>query len=250
MSEESRSRFAEVVRARPVDLGLACLLVAAEADPTVDVDAGLAQLDALAAHVDPDSPPVAALRSVLGGFTGDAGDYRRLESSLLHEVLRRRSGLPILLSVVWLEVARRRGIEAAGIGLPGHFVVRVAGEYLDPFSGGAALPAAVLARVDPAALEPAPPEAILLRILANIRAWADGSPERGRVRLWAVELSLLLPRHPLELRRERGVLLVSLGDFLGGAAELDAYAEAVEPASAEAAEAARRQARLARSRLN
>ncbi len=250
MSEASRARFAAVVRSRPVDLGLACLLVAVEADPAVDVEGGLAELDALAAQVDPAQAPVPALRAVLGGFTGDGGDYARLQASLLPEVLRRRSGLPILLSVVWLEVARRRGIDAAGIGLPGHFVVRVAGEYLDPFAGGAALPPTLLARVEPAALAPAEPEAILLRILANIRAWADGSPERGRVRLWAVELSLLLPRHPLELRRERGVLLVSLGDFLGGAAELDAYAEAVEPASTEAADAARRQARLARARLN
>ena len=65
-----------------------------------------------------------------------------------------------------------------------------------------------------------------------------------------MELSLLLPRHPLGLRRERGELLVRTGDHLGGAAELEAWAEVVESADPEAAEAARRGARLARSRLN
>src|SRR5674536_283646 len=96
-----------------------------------------------ARSVDPRRPPVEALRGVLAGFTGDARDYADLRSSLLPEVLRRRAGLPILLSVVWLEVARRCGIPADGIGLPGHFVVRVGDNcvdnYVDPFAGGARL---------------------------------------------------------------------------------------------------------------
>src|SRR5664280_459569 len=140
MSPTSRERFAAVVRTEPVDLGLACLLIAAQADPTLDIRAAQAELDRLARSVDPRRPPVEALRGVLAGFTGDARDYADLRSSLLPEVLCRRAGLPILLSVVWLEVARRCGIPADGIGLPGHFVVRVGDNYVDnyvdPFAGG------------------------------------------------------------------------------------------------------------------
>lgn len=243
----SRQRFAEIVRAQPVDLGLACLLIGAEVEPEMDPQRWLAELDALAAQVDPEAPPVQALRAVLGGFSGSAHDYTELRSSLLHDVLRRRSGLPILLCVVWLEVARRCGMEAAGIGLPGHFVVRIGQEYVDPFTGGASLSGAGLA---PEHLRPWQPEEMLLRILHNIRAWAGRVPDRTRVRLWAVELSLLLPHHLLDLRREHAALLVQLGDFLGGAAELDSYADAVEAGDLSAAATARRDARLLRSRLN
>jgi hypothetical protein len=70
------------------------------------------------------------------------------------------------------------------------------------------------------------------------------------VRLWAVELSLRLPRHPVALRRERGELLVRLGDHLGGAEELETYALVVDGADEPAADAARREARLARAQLN
>lgn len=247
MSDLSRARFAEVVRAEHVDLGLACLLLGAEVDHELDPQPWRDQLDELAAEVDRDRPPVEALRAVLAGFTGDAHDYADLRSSLLHEVLRRRAGLPILLSAVWLEVARRCGIPAYGIGLPGHFVVRVGDVHVDPFAGGAALD---VADIPGQFLRPWRAEEILLRILTNIRVWAARGPERESVRLWAVELSLLLPHHPVELRRERGTLLVAGGDFPGGAGELQAYADAVAAVDAAAAERAQGEARAARARLN
>lgn len=259
MSEASRRRFAQVVRTEPVDLALACLLIGAEVEPGLDPAPHLARLDTLAGQVtrqmagpgDPGSSPGSALRAVLAGFTGDAHDYADLRSSLLHEVLRRRAGLPILLSVVWVEVGRRCGIPAYGIGLPGHFVARVgegAGEeYVDPFAGGAVLDVRGLP-VD--YLRPWPAQEILLRILNNVRAWAGQAQDRAGVRLWAVELSLLLPHHPVELRREHGALLVARGDFPGGAGELEAYADAVAAADPAAADRARRQARMARARLN
>jgi hypothetical protein len=247
VSRESRARFAEVVRAEEVDLGLACLLLAAEADQGLDPAPSLAELDRLAAAVDPRKSPADALRAVLAGFTGDAHDYGDLRSSLLHEVLRRRAGLPILLTVVWLEVARRAGVPAAGIGLPGHFVARIGDDYVDPFAGGAPLDVSALSAED---LRPWQPTETLLRILTNIRVWARQSPDRSATLLWAVELSLLLPRHPVALRLEHGSLLVAGGDFLGGAAQLDAYAEAVAPVDAGAAEKAQHEARAARARLN
>lgn len=89
-----------------------------------------------------------------------------------------------------------------------------------------------------------------MRILNNIRAWAAARPERSDVSLWAVELALLLPSHPARLRYERAQLLVQRGDFLGGSAELDAYADVVAAVDEAAAERVRRQAHAARAMLN
>jgi len=272
VTAESRARFAEVVRAEPVDLATACLLLGAEVEPDLVPAPYLAALDGLAEAASPRvsaaSSPVeraAALATALGeraGFRGSAEDYQDLRSSLLHEVLRRRRGLPILLSVVWLEVAGRLGVPTYGVGLPGHFVVAVgtpAGEsvLVDPYDGGRllGLPAAAeLVRdsgrdLEPAHLSPWSALDILLRVLNNVRQ-LGATVERSRTRLWAVELTLLLPRHPVHVRREHGELLVGMGDFVRGAAELTAYAEAVAPVDPQAAEAALRNARLARARLN
>jgi hypothetical protein len=180
---------------------------------------------------------------VLSPFRGFPEDYDDLRSSLLHEVLRRRRGLPILLSVVWTEVARRCGWPAACLGRPGHVLAAVGDVVVDPFAGGALRPVAPEPVLDA--------NDLLLRVLTNVRALAarqGPSLEAVRTRLWATELSLLLPRHPLALRRERGELLVRSGAFAEGARELELYAE-VEPAE-ESADAARSTARLARARLN
>ncbi|MDY0003198.1 MAG: transglutaminase-like domain-containing protein, partial [Polyangia bacterium] len=70
------------------------------------------------------------------GLRGDQVDYTHPVNSQISKVLERRRGLPILLSVVWMEVGRRAGMPVEGIGLPGHFIVRVGGEggeYADPF---------------------------------------------------------------------------------------------------------------------
>jgi hypothetical protein len=94
---------------------------------------------------------------------------------------------------------------------------------------------------------------VLLRVLNNIRALAVRRPpglEAAALRLWAVELMLLLPRHPVDLRRERGELRVRLGDHLGGAEELETFALLVDTVDQGAATAARREARLARAQLN
>lgn len=264
--------FAAAVRERPVDLGLACALVALAADAKVDVTAELAALDAFAALARPmlagaDSPSeqAEALRQALGeqaGFAGFAEDYADIRASLLPQVLRRRRGLPILLSVVWVEVARRVGVSAYPIALPGHVVVGVGdprGEQVlvDPFYGGRLLSVHDAAERVRAAgvgfrssqLAPTPPTALLLRVLANIRRVAAASDDLP-TRLWAVRLSLTVPGHPEQLRRELGELLGRRGDYVGGAGELEAYAAAVEDGEPAAAATARRAARMLRARLN
>ncbi|GGS90702.1 transglutaminase-like domain-containing protein [Streptomyces chromofuscus] len=284
-SAELRRRFAEEARSERPDLATLCLLVGAQADAALDeagIDAAQVELDRLAGLL-PFRPGGArawaeAMRELLGercGFHGSAADYQRLESSLLHAVLQRRRGLPILLSVVWMEVARRAGAPVYGVALPGHFVVGFGGAtgepsaglsggaeeqvLADPFDAGRVLSGhdtellvvgATGAPLDPSMLAPADPLDVVLRILNNIRAWAAARAERSDVGLWAVELSLLLPSHPARLRYERAQLLLRRGDFLGGAAEFDAYADLVEVVDEEAAERVRGEARAARALLN
>ncbi|MGW4345790.1 MULTISPECIES: transglutaminase-like domain-containing protein [unclassified Streptomyces] len=272
-SAEVLRRFAEEARGERPDLSALCLLVGAAGDGALDedgLDAAQMELDRLAGEL-PYRPggPLAwarALCELLGeryGFGGSAADYQRLDSSLLHEVLRRRRGLPILLSVVWMEVARRAGAPVYGVALPGHFVVGFgpAGEQVlaDPFDGGRVLTGADAellvagatgAPLKPSMLEPADPLDVVLRILNNVRAWAAVRPERSDVALWAVELSLVLPSHPARLRYERAQLLVQRGDFVGGALELEAYADLVSVVDESTAEQVRGQAQAARALLN
>ncbi|WP_055496706.1 transglutaminase-like domain-containing protein [Streptomyces albus] len=290
-----RRRFAEAAREPRPDLALLCLLIGAEAarhgtgarngaqDDTAGqaeytaadrlVDEGQAELDRLAGLLPYERGRTPrqwarALEKLLGdrlGFGGAASDYQRLESSLLPRVLRRRRGLPILLAVVWTEVARRAGAPVYGVALPGHFVVGFGdpgGDHVlaDPFGGGTPLGEEELsalvagatggAPLSAASLQPAGPLETVLRVLNNIRAWAGRRPEQTGVRLWAVELSLLLPHHPGILRFERAQLLVERGDFVGGAREMEEYADVVAAMEPNAAENIRRAARAARARLN
>lgn len=272
-SAELRRRFAEEARSERPDLSTLCLLVGAEADGALDeagMDSAQVALDELAGQLPyrPGGPRAwaVALRELLGeryGFRGCAADYQRLESSLLHEVLRRRRGLPILLSVVWLEVARRAGAPVYGVALPGHFVVGFGPAddqvLADPFDGGRVLTGgdadllvagATGAPLQPSMLTPADPLEVVLRILNNVRAWAAARPERTDVALWALELSLSLPSHPARLRFERAQLLVQRGDFVEGAVELEEYAELISSVDEGAAERVRGQARAARAMLN
>jgi regulator of sirC expression with transglutaminase-like and TPR domain len=249
MTSWSRERFAEVVRTEPADVGLACLLIGCETEPDLDLDGPMAELDALAEQAQPlvrTHGLEEGLRRALGDFGGTARDYEDVRSSLLHEVLRRRRGLPILVSVVWCEVADRLGEVVLPLGHPGHVRVCVGDPLdehvvVDPWRGGIAVD------VEPHPV--LPPVDLLLRVLTNIRLLAarQRTLEAARTQLWATDLSLLLPSHPLELRRDRGELLSRLGDFQGGARLLEDYAGLVDEVEAEKA---LRLARLARSRLN
>ncbi|MEU5288676.1 transglutaminase-like domain-containing protein [Streptomyces sp. NPDC020755] len=284
---ERRRQFAEEARSERPDLALLCLLLGAEAGPVgpaevrpvtpgeavpdpYGIDAAQIELDRLAGLLPYGSRSPAAWASALAGllggrcgFGGSSVDYQRLDSSLLQQVMRRRRGLPILLSVVWIEVARRAGAPVYGVALPGHFVVgfgdREHPVLADPFAGGAPLTGqdaellvtgATGAALEPSMMTPARPLEIVLRILNNVRAWAAARPERTDVALWAVELSLLLPSHPARLRFERAQLLVQRGEFLRGAAEMEEYAKILDGIEPTTAENIRRKAHAARALLN
>lgn len=120
------------------------------------------------------------------GLRGNADDYADPRNSYLNQVLDRRLGIPISLSVIYLEIGRRLGLPVAGVGLPGHFIASVTGvdgpEYLDPFHGGRRLSvddcrelvrsaAGLREAFDPAWLAPTPPREIVARMLNNLRAF-------------------------------------------------------------------------------
>lgn len=247
-------------------------MIAAEVHPDVAVDAVTTRLAELGAEVSAELGTggsayrhALALRAVIGdreGFRGYGDDYADLRASLLPDVVVRRRGLPILLSVVYTEVARYAGIDAHGIGIPGHYVVGIGDTLnptlLDPFVGGRLTTLAELsARVTDAGgaplsvrdLAPWPPLLTVTRVLNNIRGHAARTGD-VRTRLWAADLALLLPGFPAALRRERGELRARLGDYLGAAKDLEQYAEAVELVDEEAATRAVADAKLVRSRLN
>jgi regulator of sirC expression with transglutaminase-like and TPR domain len=158
----------------------AALEFAVFAYPDVDVQGYLDRLDRMAdlvagaTHLD--LRRVVAIREGLGG---DIDDYYDPRNSFLNEVIDRRKGIPITLSVVWMEVGRRAGIEVQGVALPGHFLVFAGGQLVDPFHGGEAIgadEAAVLVaenyggapRLNPEWLEPVEPRAIVVRMLGNL----------------------------------------------------------------------------------
>lgn len=138
---DATARLHALLNADPPHFPLdeAALLIAAHERPALDIASHLALLDRLADTVPKGTFP--ALVTTLfgpGGFTGNAADYYDPENSMLDSVLHRRTGIPILLAVVAIEVGRRRGIPVLGIGMPGHFLIRSASDpdlFADPFHG-------------------------------------------------------------------------------------------------------------------
>lgn len=187
--------FAQLATSATPSLDDLALALAAEFQP-VDAPRARAALDALAAEVPDCEDPygqVAALVQVLAerhGFEGDRDDYDDPDNSMLDVVLDRRRGLPIALSVLYVEVGRRAGIELAGFGLPGHFVCGHVGTdpplLVDPFHRGIPVSASgPLVRAWG-------PHAIAMRMLNNLVAGYTRRGDLGRA-LRASELRLALP---------------------------------------------------------
>src|SRR5262249_2576338 len=163
---------------------------------------------------------LAAFLFETAGFQGNREDYSDPRNSYLNQVLDRRLGLPISLSVIYLHLADALDVPAFGIGLPGHFIVSVLGAdgpgYLDPFNGGRALSVAACAALvqralgnqagfDPDWLRPMPAREIVGRMLNNLRGFYV-SVEDWPMAIAIVErLSLLLPQATNYLR-DLGVL--------------------------------------------
>ncbi len=197
------------------------------------------------------------------GFHGNREDYYDPRNSFLNDVLDRRTGIPITLAVVYIEVGRRAGLELVGVGMPGHFLVGCAERqdlYVDAFSEGALVTradcAARLRELHPGAvfrpefLEPVGPRQILTRMLNNL---VEIYLRTGRFlkALTAVEMVLCLEPGEPEWLRRRGIVHFQLKNYSRAIADLESYLERV-PDAADREEVVRQLSVLhhLRSRVN
>jgi regulator of sirC expression with transglutaminase-like and TPR domain len=241
-----------------IDLAEAALLLAREEYPDLDVEAYRVRLDRLAEGArprlaEPNGNPFAvidALNTYLFhglGFSGNRDDYFDPRNSYLNDVLDRRRGIPITLSIVYMEIAARLGFPLEGVGFPGHFLVRhAAGDrsiLIDPFHAGQILlPDDCRQRLKAATgsdmpLEPrffltAGKKQILARMLNNLKNIHMKSGDSPRS-LKAIEMLLPLSPHDPFLLRDRGFVHFKLDHFGRALKDLEAYLH-LEPAAPDA----------------
>jgi len=259
-----RERFATLVASPSCTLDRAALEIARIGHPDLDPAPTLTELDALADGLRPSltrgaSPATSAhmlARHLFEdcGFHGNRADYYDPRNSFLNDVVERRLGIPISLSVLAIEVGRRLDIPIEGVGFPGHFLVRVAGAgspvLLDCFQGGIPVdPDDLLSRlrslaetsggpdfaqVPPRFLEGASTPAVLARMLRNLlRIYLE---QRAHPQaLAAVDLLLVLTPRSAEDLRTRARLYETLECFASAADDLRRYLS-VAPRADDAAE--------------
>lgn len=266
---DHRSDFVRLVQQPEpaIDLARAALLVAAESDPNVDVDGEMHQLDSWAAELRGRLEPgwnnlqkLARLRAFVFeelGFRGDRTDYYSPSNSLLHQVLKRRRGVPLTLGIVMLELGWRIGIPFEGVGFPGHFLVRLTGEeadlLLDPFRRGMSVDERDCKQMlleatngtlefEPELLVSVGKRAMLMRLLTNLKGayLRAGSDDLA---LNTVDKLLVLQPDDIEEVRDRGLLLYRLGRYYPALSCLEQYLEAL-PAARDRATIERHMAAL------
>lgn len=260
----SDDRFAVLLAGGNDGFGLAeaCLTIAADAYPGLDVDHYLGEIERMAArlrgrlpHAPDAEAKVIALNQFLFddlGFRGNAEDYYDPRNSYLNEVIERRCGIPISLSILYMEIGRKIGLPLEGVSFPGHFLVRfgLRGStlILDPFSGGAPMSEQVLrtllkrvlagsaraglrSAADAAAelpldqfLQPAGHRQILVRLLRNLKGiYRERNEPEQQLRILDRMLAVA-PQEHAELR-DRGLVYYRLEAFRAALADLNAYLE-------------------------
>lgn len=175
---------------------------------------------------------LADVLSVQDGLIGDRDDYHAIQNSQFTQVIARRRGLPILLSLIWVEVGRRAGVEVTGVGMPAHFLARVGGAggvLVDPFAGGKLLTVDDCRKIlrelsggqtpwSDTYLTPSPPLLVLERVLRNlVNAYGQQGDQVEMFRIVSL-LCGLRPEAPLA-HLQRAELAEELGaDALAAAA--------------------------------
>lgn len=242
------------------DLAEGALLIAAHAYPELDTAACLRQLQDMAdtlrrrlrADISPADTLIALNHYLFDelGFRGNAADYYDPRNSYLNDVIERRLGIPISLSVVYIDVGRRLGLPLEGVSFPSHFLVKCVLRsgviVLDPFAKGASLSAETLRRRlgvnesgDPladdtvlqASLRTATVAEILARMLRNLRAIYLHGAETAKA-LWAADRILMLQPGAAVEYRERGLIYLELECFRAALADLTTYARLAPQAAA------------------
>jgi len=249
MSSRSRQTFQQLVTLPDgaIPLAEAALLMACEEYPQLEISPYLDQLDEIAARIKPHvaenaSPrdKVTTINEVLFddfGFRGNSDDYYDPRNSFFNDVLDRRIGIPITLSAVYLEVARRVNFPMFGVGMPGHFIVKYADPheefFLDPFHNGVIMTADdcrewIKARFGDALefserlLARVTPRQILSRMLNNLKKiYVDSQAfDKG---LNIVDMMLMVYPDDLDQYRDRGLMKIQLRRFEAAAKDLEHF---------------------------
>jgi regulator of sirC expression with transglutaminase-like and TPR domain len=247
--EDIRADFVQMVN-RPdeaLELARVALLVAAESDLEVDIDGELRQLegwaDELRSRVTPDLnnlQKLARLRSFVFddlGFRGDRRDYYSPSNSLLHQVMKRRRGIPLTLSIVFMELGWRIGIPFEGVAFPGHFLVRLPGEprdlLLDPYKRGMMVHEEDCRQMllestggrmsyDPTLTASVGKRDMVARLLHNLKGAYLRAGDDAQALAAVERLLVLSPDDPEEIR-DRGLLLFRMQKYGAALESLNAY---------------------------
>ena len=263
----SRRDLQRLAARDPIDLARAALAIAREEYPQLDEERYLRLLDEFAAQVMHGLPSgalperrVGRLNTVLFhdlGFAGNQADYYDPRNSFFNEVIERRTGIPLSLSLLYMEVGKRCGLSVDGVSFPGHFLCKVMlddGELIvDAFHKGQLLGLAELkrrfasaagdaARFELRLLRPARPKEILARMLQNLRSIYLERDDLPRA-LSAVDRQLLLQPDDVRVLRDRARLCEQLGGSEAAAADLERVLR-LQPAASDAATLRARVGRL------
>ena len=232
-----------------IDLGRAALTIALPEYPTLDFSAYLGRIDDLALEVAERTGTdadvfrlIAALNFVLfqrHGFRGNRDDYYDAKNSFLNEVIERKTGIPITLSVLYIEVAARVGLTVDGIGFPGHFMVKAQADgneiVIDPFNSGdikteedlaAMLQQMYGGKVNLRSefLMPVSKKQILTRMLTNLKAIYAKANDMAKI-LGTLDRLLILDPASAEDTRDRGVIYTRLECFGQAKDDFERYLE-------------------------
>lgn len=247
--QKIRQQFSEIVVCdeHQLELDRAALLLAAEEYPHMEIEHYLNQLDTFAEdakarddiHADPLSRIMWLNHLLLGEleFCGNTKNYYDVRNSFLNEVIDRRLGIPITLSVIYIEVARRIGLTLFGVGLPGHFLVKYSDQaqeiFVDPFHGGRILTVdhcrEMIAEMydgrikfQPAFLRAVTKKQILARMLQNLKGIYSQAMDHHKTLGVIEQLLLITPNSPTEIR-DRGIAGLATKRYVQARADLEEY---------------------------
>lgn len=264
MSQEPAEKFGQLFESEEFALDEGALCIAAHACPEMEFSAEMDALSALADRCNRGDRDL-MLHSLFSelGFHGNRADYYDPRNSFLNEVMRRRTGIPISLSVLTIAIGRQIGFDFVGIGLPGHFLIRDRNEpdaFIDVFAGGAQLDARGCKDLfdqmsggeqgfHPAYLAPVSHASIMERMLGNLRAIYGQRKDYANLE-WVLELRTMCPTVPAEEARLLGMIQMERGRFDEAALRFEGLADAMENDGEDPSKELRQLAVRARARMN
>jgi regulator of sirC expression with transglutaminase-like and TPR domain len=235
-----------------IDLARAALLIAATEYPELDIERQLGLIDSLATAASrrfgEARDPLFCINTLNEylfdevGFRGNQENYHDPRNSFLNEVLSRRLGIPITLSLICIEVGKRLDIPLIGIGMPGHFLIRhrdAEDLFIDPFYGGILLSAEECAQRlweitrnslhwNPRYLSPVSNREFIARMLRNLKGIYLEQPDYYRA-LAMIDLLVTLQPEVAYERRDRGLVHYQLGQYQEAFVDLRSYLESTRP---------------------